>query len=86
MKKIVIIGVICTSLLPVASAKAAPFKNCTALRVVYPDGVAKSASAAKKQKGKPKISAAIYKTHAKMDRDDDGTAREKWGRFCSLLF
>lgn len=53
------------------------FKNCTALNAKYPSGVAKSAAAAKKQKQKPKVSAAIYQANVKMDRDKDGTVCEK---------
>jgi hypothetical protein len=43
-------------------------------------GVAKSSAAAKKQKNypvnNPLVSATIYKTIQKMDRDKDGTACE----------
>ena len=53
------------------------FKNCTTLRVKYPNGVAKSAADAKTQKSLPKVSAAIYKSNIKMDRDKDGTICEK---------
>lgn len=59
------------------AANAASFKNCTALRVKHPNGVAKSAATAKTQKNKPKVSASIYKSNIKMDRDRDGTVCEK---------
>lgn len=77
MKKIFtgfcVVGVL---LLP-AGADAATFKNCSALNKAYPNGVAKSAAAAKKQKKMPKVSKSIYNQHLKMDRDKDGTICEK---------
>jgi hypothetical protein len=60
-----------------SAAHAASFSNCTALRVKYPNGVAKSAATAQKQKNMPKVSAAIYKSNIKMDRGKDGTICEK---------
>lgn len=60
-----------------AGADAATFKNCSALNKVYPNGVAKSSAAAKKQVNLPKVSASVYKAHSKMDRDKDGTICEK---------
>ncbi len=60
-----------------SAVHAASFKNCTALRAKYPNGVAKSAVTAKKQKNMPKVSASIYKSNIKMDRDKDGTICEK---------
>jgi len=63
------------------SAQAATFKNCTEVNKVYKWGVAKSLAAAKKQKNypvnNPLVSASIYASLAKMDRDKDGTACEK---------
>jgi hypothetical protein len=62
---------------PTSGASAATFKNCTPVRAKYPNGIAKSSSAASKQKAKPKVSASLYKTVIKMDRDKDGTSCEK---------
>jgi hypothetical protein len=74
----IVIGVGAVSLCIAPSAvHAASFKNCTALRVKHPNGVAKSAAAAKTQKNTPKVSASIYKSNIKMDRDRDGTVCEK---------
>ena len=60
---------------------AQTFKNCTEVRKVYPMGVAKTLVAAKKQKNypvnNPFVSAGIYSSLAKLDRDKDGTACEK---------
>jgi|LakMenE01Jun11ns_1017448.scaffolds.fasta_scaffold9904110_2 hypothetical protein len=64
-----------------ASANAQSFKNCTEVRKVYPMGVAKTLVAAKKQKNypinNPFVSAGVYASLAKLDRDKDGTACEK---------
>jgi len=60
-----------------SAVHASSFKNCTALRVKHPNGVAKSVVPAKKQKNMPKVSASIYKSNIKMDRDRDGTVCEK---------
>jgi hypothetical protein len=74
----IVIGVAAVSLCIAPSAiHAASFKNCTALRVKHPNGVAKSVVTAKKQKNMPKVSASIYKSNIKMDRDRDGTVCEK---------
>jgi len=74
----IVIGVAAVSLCIAPSAvHAASFKNCTALRVKHPNGVAKSMAAAKTQKNMPKVSASIYKLNIKMDRDRDGTICEK---------
>jgi hypothetical protein len=63
------------------SAQAATFKNCTEVNKVYKWGVSKSLAAAMKQKNypvnNPLVSASIYASLAKMDRDKDGTACEK---------
>ncbi len=77
LKTTLIVASLVGFLIPASGANAATFKNCTALRAKYPNGVAKSASAAKKQKAKPKVSASVYKSVAKMDRDKDGVACEK---------
>jgi hypothetical protein len=64
---------------PVTHAKS--FKNCTEVNKVYPWGVSKTLAAAKKQKNypvnNPLVSASIYASMAKMDRDKDLTACEK---------
>ena len=74
----IIIGIAAVSLCIAPSAvHAASFKNCTALRVKHPNGVAKSMAAAKTQKNMPKVSSSIYKSNIKMDRDRDGTVCEK---------
>jgi predicted oxidoreductase len=63
------------------SAHAATFKNCTEVNKVHKWGVSKSLAAAMKQKNypinNPLVSASIYASLAKMDRDKDGTACEK---------
>lgn len=77
MKKIACaIVFVATALIP-HGVDAATFKNCKALNNAYPHGIAKSTTAAKMQKNMPKVSASIYKAHAKMDRDKDGTVCEK---------
>ena len=80
MKKIVISLALIPIMLTATPVNAQTFKNCTEVRKVYPMGVAKSLTAAKKQKNypvnNPLVSAAIYKTIQKMDRDKDGTACE----------
>ena len=57
------------------------FKNCTEVNNLYPWGVAKTLSAAKKQKNypvnNPYVSKSLYITLIKMDRDKDLTACEK---------
>lgn len=58
-------------------ANASAFKNCTEVNKVYPSGVAKSSAAGDKQQSKPFVSAKIYASIKKMDRDNDGTACEK---------
>lgn len=68
--------------MPIHSVNAAPakFKNCTELNKKYPGGVAKDAKVKNvggKTKYKPFVSAEIYKSHTKMDRDKDGIACER---------
>ena len=57
------------------------FKNCGEVNKVYPWGVAKTLAAAKKQKQysvKPSyVSASLYKSLSKMDKNKDLTACEK---------
>ena len=60
-----------------STASAATFKNCASLNKSYSNGVAQSATAAKKQKNAPKIENAVYKKHIKLDLDKDGTVCEK---------
>jgi hypothetical protein len=80
MKKTLVLLFAIPFLLVTSPAHAQTFKNCTEVRKVYPMGVAKSLVAAKKQKNypvnNPLVSATIYKTIQKMDRDKDGTACE----------
>ena len=80
MKKTLILLLAVPFLLVASPARAQTFKNCTEVRKVHPMGVAKSSAAAKKQKNQPVnnplVSATIYKTIQKMDRDKDGTACE----------
>ena len=77
LQKIVIgVGAVSLWLAP-SAVHASSFKNCTALRVKHPNGVAKSMAAAKTQKNMPKVSSSIYKSNIKMDRDRDGTVCEK---------
>jgi hypothetical protein len=80
MKKIYIPLAFIPIMFAVTPANAQTFKNCTEVRKVYPMGVAKSLAVAKKQKNypvnNPLVSATIYKTIQKMDRDKDGTACE----------
>ena len=81
MKKTIVSLIIIPFLFVGSNAHARTFKNCTEVRKVYPMGVAKSLAAAKKQNNYPRnnplVSATIYKTIQKMDRDKDGTACEK---------
>jgi hypothetical protein len=57
------------------------FKNCSEVNRIYPRGVAKTLAAAKKQKKYSKsasfVSASLYTTLARMDRNKDLTACEK---------
>jgi len=80
MKKTLVLLFAIPFLLVTSPTHAQTFKNCTEVRKVYPMGVAKTLVAAKKQKNypvnNPLVSATIYKTIQKMDRDKDGTACE----------
>lgn len=80
MKKLAILALTGTLVLaPIQASQGATFKNCTEVRKVYPGGIAK-ASGIKNKGGKtsrtPKVSANIYKSISKMDRDKDGIACE----------
>lgn len=63
---------------PATGATVKKFKNCTALHVVYPNGVAKPGALDKqgKAKGTPKTDAKLYAANAHLDRDKDGWACE----------
>lgn len=50
------------------------FKNCTALRTVYPKGVARDTKSAAKTGAT--VDAGQYQRHAGLDRDKDGIACE----------
>ena len=56
-------------------------KNCSEVNAIYPWGVAKSVTAAKKQKNypvnNPYVSKSLYQKLVKMDRDKDVTVCEK---------
>ena len=81
MRRIVGSLIISCLFLYTPSAQAATFKNCTEVNKLYKWGVSKSLAAAMKQKNypvnNPLVSASIYASLAKMDRDKDGTACEK---------
>jgi len=81
MKKFVAILIFGLIVLPAPTAFSATFKNCSQVNRLYPFGVAKSLTAAKKQKGypvnNPYVSSSLYKSIAKMDRDKDSVACEK---------
>lgn len=61
--------------------KPSTFNNCSQVNAIYPWGVAKTLAAAKKQKQysvKPSyVSASLYKSLSKMDKNKDLTACEK---------
>jgi hypothetical protein len=82
MKKLVAATISATLLWSVTtSVSAQSFKHCTEVRKVYPMGVAKSLVTAKRQKNypvnNPFVSASVYASLVKLDRDKDGTACEK---------
>ncbi len=58
-----------------AQQPAKKFKNCTELRKVYPNGVAKSAKTAG-QTGAT-VNAKVYAENVASDRDKDGIACER---------
>ncbi|MEK4029203.1 MULTISPECIES: excalibur calcium-binding domain-containing protein [Bacillaceae] len=61
-------------------AAAKSYKNCTELNKSYQGGVAKDAKVKNKggkTKYKPTVSAALYKSNSKLDRDKDGIACER---------
>ncbi|MGC4176117.1 excalibur calcium-binding domain-containing protein [Demequina sp.] len=80
-------GLSAASAAPAGTHELVPTKtyaNCTALKKVYPGGVAKSKSTVNKVNGKKKnglkkntkVSATLYAQNSKMDRDKDGWACE----------
>jgi hypothetical protein len=79
MKRLSFVLVLVATLVLPTTANAAVFKNCSALNAKYPNGVAKSRAAARKQAVIPKVSASIYKRNSRLDRDRDGTVCESSG-------
>ena len=77
MKKFLFLLIACSGLSLPSVVGAASYKDCASLNKVYPNGVAQSALAAKKQINAPKIAGDIYKIHVKLDIDKDGTVCEK---------
>lgn len=78
MKRLLIVLFACVGAsIPSSAVGAAPFKNCSLLNKKYPNGVAKSAAAAKKQTNAPKVSSSLYRENTKLDIDRDGTVCEK---------
>ena len=77
MKKFLFIFTLFSAVSLPSVVNAASFKDCAALNKKYPNGVAQSTAAAKKQKPAPKVSASLYKSNIKLDVDKDGTACEK---------
>jgi len=66
-------------------SRAKTYSNCDQMLKKYPNGVAKSKSAAAKAvksgNARPKISASLYKTNGKrLDRDKDGVICEQEGK------
>lgn len=76
MKRAAALGMVVLAGLTFASPLSASstFKNCTALRKVYPAGVAKTKASAKKTGSK--YAPSVYAANSKMDRDKDGAACE----------
>ena len=81
------LGVTSASAAPLGAASLLPTKtyaNCTAIKHVYPGGIAKSKTTVNKVNGKKKnglksttkVSATLYAQNAKSDRDKDGWACE----------
>lgn len=73
-----------SSLASMKKPKIVAYKNCTALKKVHRDGVAKAGVkhntvSGKKRalKGKPVFSTALYNKNKKLDRDRDGIACER---------
>jgi hypothetical protein len=81
MKKFLISAFIIGISLPGTSANAAAkvFKNCPALNLVYPGGVALpgAVNIGGQTKYEPKYDRALYIANKKSDRDGDGIACEK---------
>src|SRR5690606_18654861 len=59
------------------TVKVKTFANCTDLKGTYPNGVAKSKSAARGLRYQPLVHAKLYAANSKMDRDKDGVACER---------
>ena len=77
MRKICFISsALVASLVMAAPVSAHPgkFKNCTELKKKYPNGVAKTAKAAKATGAK--LAPSVYSQNQSMDRDKDGAACE----------
>jgi hypothetical protein len=77
MRKFVIASVALSLLVSTPASAEMPmrtFKNCTALKKVYPGGVANTKKAAKLTGAK--YAPSIYKANKKMDRDGDNAACE----------
>ena len=81
MKKRVFLSslVLALILLPIQSASAKIFKNCTELNKVYPGGVALpgAVNSGGMTKITPKFGKKLYEANKKSDRDKDGIACEK---------
>jgi len=65
---------ICLLTLTVESASAKSFKNCTELRKIYKNGVAKTKATAGTSKAH--VSSSIYLANRSKDRDKDGVVCE----------
>jgi hypothetical protein len=79
MRKFLVVLAVCLGSSFPSAVEASQFKDCAALIKKYPNGVAKSSSAAKQQTFAPKVSSDVYKKYSKLDLDKDGTACEKVG-------
>jgi hypothetical protein len=77
MRKFLVVLAVCLGSTFPSAVEAATFKDCASLNKTYPNGVATSSSAAKKQTFAPKVSGDVYKKYSKFDIDKDGTACEK---------
>jgi hypothetical protein len=80
--KVVLIGftlVIVSNTLPASAAKVVTYKNCSALNLIYPGGVALPGAVNKggTTRHAPKFSKSLYRANQKSDRDRDGIACEK---------
>ena len=73
MKRVALVTVLLLATFAPA-VKAAGFRNCAELRAMHPEGVARTATAAKTTGAK--LNAAVYRANANLDRDKDGVACE----------